>query len=608
MNESRRKLAFVVMGDGTRRSLQCANALTFLFRPTMRDLFKPSTWFDQPRRLVAMLIGAAAFSLLVVSGLGPNWADAGSPADPPRMAAAAPLAVPPPPAEQSPAAAVAATAQIDQALATTQERYDARFQAIEARQLDVLTRIIESRSKTLDWWLAFLGTFTAVIGVLGALVPFLLTRTLRDQSAIDRQQIEATRADVRKMKEDAEKLVEAAQVDAQKIAGHQAEAAASVEKLKGYLPSRESGQGESSLPQDVADAARGLKDDPSTQMLDRLRAEAVLADENANVEKAMRLWDAVAELAPSDAQALFMSGYWHQELADRSIASNATLEARRLWAHAGERYQQALATKSDMHEAAYNWGNALSKEATAVAATDLTEARRLWAHASERYQQALAIKSDKHEAANNWGTALSAEATAVAATDLTEARRLWVQAGERYQQALAIKSDGHEAANNWGIALYREATAVAATDLTEARRLWAHAGERYQQALAIKSDGHEAANNWGTALSAEATAVAATDLTEARRVWALAGERYEGALAIKYNANKAAYNLACTKARLGLVAECMQWLETARLNNDLPSREHLELDVDLDGIRQSPEFVAWWNKHFNLPGSSSSAS
>ena len=392
---------------------------------------------------------------------------------------------------------------------------------------------------------------------------------------------------------------------------------------------------------------------------------------NTQIQRAEAL---VAELeSRSNAQSWLVAGAFQQVLdwyeripspedADREIAAWALIrlgntsaeqakgvlatdlaEARRLWSEAGRRFAKALAIKGDMHDAAYNWGNALDAEASALAATDLTEARRLWSEAGQRYGQALAIKGDKHEAANNWGNALNAEASAVAATDLTEARRLWSEAGRRYAQALAIKGDMHEAASNWGAALDAEASAVAVTDLTGARRLWSEAGERFAQALAIKGDKHEAAYNWGNALHIEASVLAATDLTEARRLWSEAGRRYAQALAIKGNIYQAAsnwgnaylcqyqalrevdadeavrcldegerillqaegmqegyaaYNLACVAALRGDVDAALAWLRLSREKGELPSASHIRADRDFDGIRAAPAFVAGWRALF----------
>ena len=63
--------------------------------------------------------------------------------------------------------------------------------------------------------------------------------------------------------------------------------------------------------------------------------------------------------------------------------------------------------KPDMHEALYNWGNALGAQAKQKSGD---EADRLFKLAGEKYEAALRIKPDKHEAFNNWGAALVAQA------------------------------------------------------------------------------------------------------------------------------------------------------------------------------------------------------
>ena len=332
----------------------------------------------------------------------------------------------------------------------------------------------------------------------------------------------------------------------------------------------------------------------------------------------------------------------------QSLAESGDLPtARALWQQAGECYAQALEIKPDKHEAANNWGGALYQEAQALAKRgDLPAARALWRQAGECYAQALEIKPDKHEAAYNWGVALNDEAKALAASylsDLPAAQALWRQAGERYAQALAIKPDKHEAANNWGCALDDEAQALAESDLPAARALWQQAGERYAQALEIKPDMHEAAYNWGSALAQEAQALATSDLVATRALWQQAGERYAQALAIKpdlYQATLgwsiallqesqaihdthpdeaatllsqaealllplevgqpglAAYNLACIAALRHRPADAIHWLRSCQTHGTLLSEEHLRTDPDLDPIRDTPEFTAWWAEVF----------
>ncbi|PXX77026.1 TPR end-of-group domain-containing protein [Rivihabitans pingtungensis] len=281
----------------------------------------------------------------------------------------------------------------------------------------------------------------------------------------------------------------------------------------------------------------------------------------------------------------------------QSLAESGDLPAARaLWKEAGKRYAQALKIKPDMHEAAYNWGYALAQEAQALAASDLPAARVRWQQAGERYAQALEIKPDKHEAAYNWGWALTQEAQALAASDLPAARALWQQAGERYAQALEIKPDKHEAAYNWGSALTREAQALATSDLVATRALWQQAGECYAQALAIKPDLHEAANNWGAALLNEFHAIQHTHPDEAAALLNQAE-----ALLLQAEAGQpglAAYNLACIAALRHRPADAIRWLRICQTHGALLSEDHLRTDPDLDPIRDTPEFTAWWVEVF----------
>ncbi len=295
-------------------------------------------------------------------------------------------------------------------------------------------------------------------------------------------------------------------------------------------------------------------------------------------------------------------------------------EADRLYALAGEKFQAALAIKPEMHEALTNWGVALGGQASTKTGE---EAHRLYALAGEKYQAALAIKPDMHEALNNWGAALGSQARTKTGE---EADRLYALAGEKYQAALAIKPDNDEALNNWGAALGNQARTKTGE---EADRLYALAGEKYQAALAIKPDDHEALNNWGAALGSQARTKTGE---EADRLHALAGEKYQAALAIKPDDHEAlnnwgstllfqvrsaqgesakqllsrarekllqaesirpgagAYNLACLSALQRDEKGSRAWLEKSRSEGQLPSRQHLVEDSDLDSVRESKWF------------------
>jgi NAD-dependent SIR2 family protein deacetylase len=205
------------------------------------------------------------------------------------------------------------------------------------------------------------------------------------------------------------------------------------------------------------------------------------------------------------------------------------------------------------------------------------------------------------------GTALAAEAQALIAQDpsknLPEARSLWQAAGEKYALALKIKADKHEAANNWGVALDAEAKALIAQDpsknLPEARSLWQAAGEKYALALNIKDDKHDAANGWSVALSHEVHAIKDSAPRQAEALLNQAQDLLERNAAMSDTGAKAvSYNLACVCAMQGKAAACVAQLEVCRQAGNLPERQHLQEDKDLNPIRQSPEFQAWWRIYF----------
>lgn len=221
-----------------------------------------------------------------------------------------------------------------------------------------------------------------------------------------------------------------------------------------------------------------------------------------------------------------------------AIANRDVVQARKLWSLAGNKLEQALKIKPDIHQALNNWGIVLNDEANAIARSDLVHARKLWSLAGEKYEQAINIKSDYHEALNNWARALHCEAGLVADIDLMQARELWAKCREKYEQALKIKPDLPDVLNNAGFTLYFEAKVIASSNLVQARQFWSQARVKYEQALNIKPDMILALCNWGNALNSEAHAISDSNLVQARQLWSQAGEKYEQALSIKLDEYK----------------------------------------------------------------------
>jgi Tfp pilus assembly protein PilF/NAD-dependent SIR2 family protein deacetylase len=235
-------------------------------------------------------------------------------------------------------------------------------------------------------------------------------------------------------------------------------------------------------------------------------------------------------------QALKLKPDMHEALYNWGVALSDQAKAKRgdgadaLWRQAGEKFEQALKIKPDLHEALYNWGVALSDQAKTKQGE---EADALWRQATDKFERALKIKPDMHGALNNWAAALVEQAkTKSGAT----ADALLRQAGEKCQQALKIKLDVHHALYNWGNALFAQSKTKSGD---EADALWRQAGEKYQQAFKIKPDMHEALNNWGAALSDQAKTKSGS---EADALWRQAGEKFEQALKIKPDKHEALNN------------------------------------------------------------------
>ncbi len=213
------------------------------------------------------------------------------------------------------------------------------------------------------------------------------------------------------------------------------------------------------------------------------------------------------------------------------------------------------------------------------------EADALFAQSYEKYAAAVAIKPDKHEAFNNWGSALSRQAQTKSGA---EADALFAQSYEKYAAAVAIKPDQYEAFCNWGSALSDQAMTKSGA---EADALFAQSYEKYAAAVAIKPDEYEAFFNWGIALAEQAQQKNNENPEEGTDLLREARERMLTVEALHEGAG--AYALACIAALLDDGAECQRWLVRSRDCAQLPGREQIAQDPDLDPVRN-----AKWFKEF----------
>ena len=414
-----------------------------------------------------------------------------------------------------------------------------RMQELESHERQNYALALEGQRKTMDWWFSFLAVLTAIMAILGGLIPYLMARKDKelieqDKTVIanDKKEIEKDKEQTRALLDEVKNIKSEAAVHLEKTQQSSAEA----EKILGKVQSGTS----SASGEKVEEAVAQVKQDKVANPLLKLRAEAIDAGKEKNANKAYRLWAALTELTSDDANAQFNAGYWAQKL----VTSNPS-ESSYWLKLAGSHYTQALRINPEMHEAVCNRGLVLATEARALVASDPVTARSLWQQAREKYQQALSINPKMHGAANNWGTALCDEAGALVASDLEAARKLWQQAGEKFQLVLSIEPDMHTAAKNWGTAL-----------ASEARALLEESPELSQELL----------------FQAEELLLAHAGTAP--------GEM--------------AYNLACVYSLRGDVVQCLHWLKVSDAHKKLPDCEHIRDDKDLDAVRNLPEFIAWF--------------
>lgn len=230
-------------------------------------------------------------------------------------------------------------------------------------------------------------------------------------------------------------------------------------------------------------------------------------------------------------------------------------------------YKNASQYLKGDHTLFYNWGLALATLA------ELYDDQDLFLISFEKYAKAAEIKPNDHDTFNNWGNALSTLAAQ------TQDAELFKESFEKYAKATDIKPDNHKAFYNWGHALSELAAQ------TQDPGLFKESFEKYAKATDIKPDNHEAYENWSNALATLFDlSHEAHLLVEAESVLNIA----------KGFAPNKIYNLACLYAKQGKSDEAIAALIHCKDKGTLPSggRAHLETDIDLNSLRDHPEFIA----------------
>lgn len=305
----------------------------------------------------------------------------------------------------------------------------------------------------------------------------------------------------------------------------------------------------------------------------------------------------------------------HAELKTGDVADELYEEACAKCAHAAE-----VNPKSGV--AYYNWGNALTRQARTKSGDKADELHK---QACAKYAKAVDIDPKNYMAYGNWGNALSERAKNKTGE---EADRLFQEAYKKYTVAARIRPSGYLTYYNYGDALldqaktktgkeaeglFRESYALNRTILNiepdfykahnncgyalfnraktkneeEKDRLLEAAFDHYRQAAEIEPTEALIHENWGNALLLLAGSKAEPQKTE---ILTQALARFLEVERIQ--PGRGSYNLACVAALQGDEEACKSWLEKSRDAGELPTREHLEGDSDMDSVRVTEWFTA----------------
>jgi tetratricopeptide (TPR) repeat protein len=234
--------------------------------------------------------------------------------------------------------------------------------------------------------------------------------------------------------------------------------------------------------------------------------------------------------------------------------------------NAENHYREALALNDEMAEAHSNLGLLLEEKGD----TD---------RALEHYQKAIELKPDYASPHNNIGNIFSK-------------KNDFESAIPYYQEAIRLEPSFHDAHTNLGIALMRTSDIERAKQHFQAALETNPSNQRAQSGLAII---HSSAETSPELASPEALHQKALEHA-ARGEYDLAVENFKKILVIVPSEPGTSYNIACMYAKMGKIAESMDWLSKA-IKNGYDNWDAIKYDPDLENIREADAFKALIKDH-----------
>ena len=158
-------------------------------------------------------------------------------------------------------------------------RLDERFNQLE-RYEKLLFENINSREKTVDWWLAALTILVAILGIAISISYLFQQKESKDA----KKEVKNTEQEVKRIKEDMENLHEKAKKDTRKI-----------ETMKDTLQATDPEK--IGKDPNIRSTANQVLISPQSSTVDKLMAEAYKAHDEKNMDAAIHKWQSVLDIA-----------------------------------------------------------------------------------------------------------------------------------------------------------------------------------------------------------------------------------------------------------------------------------------------------------------------
>ena len=274
---------------------------------------------------------------------------------------------------------------------------------------------------------------------------------------------------------------------------------------------------------------------------------------------------------------------WHLKQGIRKLKKAEKYRGKRfdrLIRAAYQHFEGAMEQDPNKLEALKYWGQALSLSAQRNEA-DPQLCTTLYKEAVDKFSEANNINPDDIETIALWGETLTDKA---GSAETKNRDQVYLSAYKKFSSALKKKGDDSGVIHAWGLGLYNQA---GTKENEEAQQLYTDACEKYSEAFTLDARNPEVLIDWGVTLMEQARQ---SDGDDAVALYEKAKQKFVDAE--KFETGIASYNLACLYSVLGETDKCESRLKTALKSHNLPRVDHIENDLDLLNVRESP----WYSK------------